>query len=764
MMKMPQSRIADAKTQRRVRVRLRGAVQGVGFRPFVYDLAARLRLAGYVRNDSAGVLLEAQGAGIDAFLEALTEQAPPLARVESIDVEELALGERRDFVILESSGGKTQTRIPPDAATCGACLDDLFNPNSRFYLYPFVACTHCGPRFTLTHRLPYDRAQTTMAPFIMCAACERDYRNPKDRRFHAEPVACPNCGPRYTHAPSEIAAALLAGKIVALKGVGGFHLMCDARNEAAVAELRRRKARDAKPFAAMVANTASLASFARASDAEIALLRAPAHPIVLLDSAQALAPSVAPGLNRIGVMLAYAPIHHLVFHASAGALASPFRRASAQELALVATSANIGGEPLVKDNDEAHRRLSSIADLIVTHDREIVMRVDDAVTAVVDGAPVFLRRARGFVPEPIDLGADGPTIVAAGGHLKATVTVTRGREAFVSQHIGDLSNAATARAYRETTQRLLDLLDVTPEAAACDLHPDYFSTRWAEEQGLPIHRAQHHAAHLAAIMGEHGVDAPALGVALDGHGLGADGGSWGGELMHFDGRDWRRLSHLAPLPAPGGDAAARDPWRMGVGALAALNRLDAAPRLFAQEPQAAQLAEMLWRGVAMPQTSSMGRLFDAAAALLGLRLRQDHEAQAAMELEALVRAPRFAPGAFRLDRGVLDFTPTLDTLAFGGVSPQEGAELLHGALIAGLAQWIGDAARTHNVTRVALGGGCFMSRILAQGLATALRAADLQPLLARRLPPNDGGLSFGQAVLARAALAARSTQAGVPCA
>jgi hydrogenase maturation protein HypF len=734
----------------RLRVRVRGAVQGVGFRPFVYDLATRMKLGGFVKNDSLGVVLEVQGGDVSAFLDALTGNPPPLARIEAIEVEELPAGPSGDFIILESTSGKSATRIVPDAALCDQCLDELFNPQSRFYLYPFITCTNCGPRFTLTRRLPYDRAQTSMAPFAMCADCARDYRDPRNRRFHAEPIACPACGPQLSHSPGVIAEAVRAGKIVAAKGVGGFHLLCDARNGAAVEELRRRKARDAKPFAVMVANAASVEKVARATPAELALLQGTTRPIVVMETKNAVAEAVAPHLGRIGVMLPYTPLHHLIFHAVAGAPQAQQWRETSQDFVMVATSANPGGDPLVKDNEEAQERLGAIADLIVTHDREILTRIDDSVMCVMGGAPAYLRRARGFAPEPIELSSDGPCVVAAGAHLKATVTVTRGREAFVSQHIGDLSSAATTRFYHETARLLLDLLDVSPELVACDLHPDYYSSRWAEAQDLPLIRVQHHFAHLAAVLAEHGVATPALGLALDGHGLGDAGQSWGGELMRLDGATWTRLGGLAPLPAPGGDKAAREPWRMGVGALAKLGRLDVAERLFGEEPRAIEMARMIGQGYVPAETSSMGRLFDAAAALLGLSLRQNYEAQAAMEMEALVSTPRVMEHGFHILGGALDFAPLLGALAEGRVTPREGAELFHGTIVEGCAKFVIEAAKEQRLDIIALGGGCLMNRFLAEGLLERLRAAGLQPLLARRLPPNDGGISFGQAAVASA--------------
>ncbi len=733
----------------RLRLRVRGAVQGVGFRPFAYGLATRLELGGFVRNGPDGVVVEIEGARAGEFVDSLRAAAPPLARIDAIEVERLIPLGAAGFAITASEHGPARTCIVPDTAVCEACLDDLFDPASRFYLYPFVTCTHCGPRFTLTHKLPYDRPQTAMAPFAMCAACAHDYSEPTNRRFHAEPIGCPTCGPQLSHPVEAIVAAIRTGQIVALKGIGGFHLMCDAQNERAVAELRRRKAREAKPFAVMVANLASLDRVVVSTQAERRLITAPTRPIVLMQSRDALAPSIAPQLRQIGVMLPYAPLHHLIFHVAAGKPAGSAARHAANHLVLVATSANPGGEPLVIGDEEAREKLTGIADLIVTHDRAIVSRADDSVMGIVDGAPAFLRRARGFVPEPIDLGSDGPNVLAVGAHLKATVTVTRGREAFVSPHIGSLDNAATVRAHAEAAHHLLDILDVVPEAVACDLHPDFHSTRFAERSGLPIVRVQHHAAHVAAIAAEHGVTGPVLGVALDGHGHGDDGGAWGGEIMIVDGSAWRRLGHLAPLALPGGDRAAREAWRMGVAALAALGRLDRAAGVFADVPAAVELARLLRAGLAVPMTTSAGRLFDAAAALLGVCLHQRYEAQAAAELEALVRAPRTLAGGYFVDGGVLDFRPLLAALSEPGLSPREGAELFHGTLAAGLAEWIVSIATAHGHTRIALGGGCFLNRVLTEDLCDRLRARGFDPLLARAVPPNDGGLSLGQALVAR---------------
>jgi hydrogenase maturation protein HypF len=732
----------------RLRLRLRGAVQGVGFRPFAYGLATRFSLSGFVRNDAQGVTVEVEGARAEDFVAALHSELPPLARLDAVEVETIAPRGDSAFEIAQTRQGAARTRIPADAATCESCLDDLFDPASRFHLYPFVNCTHCGPRYTLTRRLPYDRAQTSMARFPMCADCAADYADPANRRFHAEPIACPRCGPRLSHEPGEIVAALRDGKIVALKGIGGFHLLCDARNAEAVAALRARKNREAKPFAVMVANAASVGLFGKATPAEMALLQKPAHPIVLVESLGNLSDAVAPDMARLGLMLAYAPVHHLLFHAAGGAR-QIYDRESAQDFALVATSANSGGAPLITDNDEARDKLSSIADLIVTHDRDIVVRADDSVMQIVDGAPAFLRRARGFVPDPVDLGADGPSVMACGGHLKATLTLTRGREAFVCQHIGDLSDSETWRFYRESADHLVRLLGVKPEAFACDLHPDYLSTRFAEESGAPVLRFQHHAAHVAAIGAEHGVAGGLFGAALDGHGLGGDGGNWGGEALRLDGQGgFARAGHVAPLALPGGDRAAREPLRMGVAAFAALDRLDEAAGFFLGAPEAAHYAAIVARKA--PMTTSLGRLFDAASALLGFARRQDFEGQAAMRLEALVRAPRALENGFALRDGLVDFSPLLAHLIDARPDAREGAELLHGTLIEGLAAWLAGLARAGE--KIALGGGCLMNRVLAEGLAARLRERGFAPLLARKMPPNDGGLSLGQAALARAAL------------
>ena len=549
-----------------------------------------------------------------------------------------------------------------------------------------------------------------------------------------------------------IVAQLRAGGIVAVKGIGGYHLLCDASNERAVAELRHRKGRDARPFAVMAANAASAGRIGSFGANERSLLISSARPIVVVDKMQELASSVAPGLSRIGVMLPYAPVHHLLFHMAAGEPTDRASRETPQDFTLVATSANTSGEPLIVDDREARARLQGVADLIVGHDRAILARADDSVVTMIAGAPAFLRRARGFIPEPIELAQDGPDVLALGAHLKATVTVTRGREAFVSTHIGRLTDRATIAFHEETIARMLDMLDVRPEIVACDLHPDLITTRRAEATGLPLFRAQHHAAHIAAIAAEHRIEGQLLGAALDGYGYGDDGGSWGGELMLVDGGAWRRVGHLAPTPLPGGDHAARAPWRMGVAMLAQLGRGEEAPRRFPRQRMAADVARLA-ASAGVATTTSLGRMFDAAAAILGVRLEQSYEGQAAMELEAFCRKPRALPRGYAISGGVLDMSPLFAALLDAELLAKEGSDLFHGTLIEGLASWIAGAAYQLGQTRVALGGGCLLNAPLANGLCRRLRELGIAPLLARRIPSNDGGLSLGQAFLARAASA-----------
>jgi hydrogenase maturation protein HypF len=751
----------------RRRIRVRGAVQGVGFRPFVYRLAQELALAGWVRNDAEGVEIDLQGAAraVESLLARLEREAPALARISSVVTEAAEPDSRADaFAIRDSRGGQVRTSVVPDAAVCADCLAELFDPQDRRYRYAFINCTHCGPRYTITRALPYDRPQTTMARFSQCPACRAEYGDPAHRRFHAQPNACPECGPRlaltdaagrHLDETDPVAGALgrlRDGQIVAIKGIGGFHLACDARNAASVARLRARKQREEKPFAVMVASVASVMQFAVVSDPERALLEGPERPVVLVDKSpdcDALLAGVAPGIGALGAMLPYAPLHFLLFHEAAGRPAGCAWLAQRHALALVMTSANPGGEPIVRDDAEAYTRLAGIADAFLLHDREIVTRCDDSVVR----AGTFVRRARGFTPRRIALPASGPSVLATGGYLKNAVCLTRGDEAYLSQHVGDLDNAATCRALEDTVARLRDLLEIEPEIVAHDLHPDFFSTRfgaeYAQTRSLPCIGVQHHHAHIAAVAAEHGLTGPVLGIALDGIGLGSDGGMWGGELLVVDGAVWTRAGHLGALAAPGGDRAAREPWRMAASALHALGRSDEIAQRFPQRNGSA-IRTLLERGVGCPATTSAGRWFDAAAGLLGVREVASFEGQAAMLLEGLAaRHGSVAPlqGGFVIRAGVLDLLPLIEAVA-DARDPAQAAAIFHATLAEGLAQWALAAAHAHGIRTVALGGGCFVNRILSGSLRARLRELELQPFAARFAPPNDGGIALGQAWVA----------------
>jgi hydrogenase maturation protein HypF len=752
----------------RRRLRVRGQVQGVGFRPFVYRIATECRLAGWVRNDSSGVEIEIEGpaASLSSFEVRLASEAPRLAHIVSLETGDLpAVGDVEPFRILASGGGTGGAHVTPDTAVCPDCLAELFDPGDRRWRYPFINCTHCGPRYTITRALPYDRPNTSMAVFPMCAACLAEYGNPLHRRFHAQPNACADCGPSLAllgangrpldcRDPLAGTLALLRdGAILAIKGLGGFHLVCDAANANAVATLRERKNREEKPFALMVANVASAARHARIDAAQRRALESPERPIVLLerrDPAADQPAGVAPGLAMLGVMLPYAPLHYLLFHESAGRAGGLDWLDAPVDLTLVCTSANPGGEPLVIDNDEALRRLGGIADAFLMHDRDILVRCDDSLAQVRGGALRFIRRARGQTPRAIGLARSGPPVLALGAYLKNTVCVTRGDEAFVSQHIGDLDNRPTCRALEETAMHLLDVLDIQPAAVSCDLHPDFESTRLAErlaaERGLPLLRVQHHHAHVAAVMAEHRLARPVLGLALDGVGLGPDGSAWGGELLRVGPGGFERLGHLAPIALPGGDRAAREPWRVAAAALHAMGRGEEIARRFGN-PAAPAVRQMLERDVRCPGTSSAGRWFDAAAGLLGLKEVMGYEGQAAMLLEGLAAAHGSVdplPDVRLSDDLVLDLLPLLGRLADTN-DARLGAALFHSTLAWGLAEWVAAAAARTGIEDVVLSGGCFMNRVMAIDLGQRLAAAGLVVHEACELPPNDGGIAAGQA-------------------
>ncbi len=769
----------DARADRSVpllerrRVRVRGVVQGVGFRPFVFRLAQELDLAGWVRNDAEGVEMEVQGlpGNISALLVRMVKEAPRLARVDHVEANGRAPDPAdRGFTIRPSRGGAVTTAIGVDTSVCGACLAELFDPADRRWRYPFINCTHCGPRYTITHSLPYDRANTSMAGFVQCEDCQDEYEAPTHRRFHAEPNACPACGPSLslwqmngvrvaTRDPvADALLAILSGRIVAIKGLGGYNLVCDARNPEAVETLRARKRRGDKPFAVMVLNTHSARTFAKFDTAEETLLSGPERPIVLLDkrpAADLTLWGVAPALGQIGLMLPNTPLHYLLFHDEAGRPAGTDWLDAPHPLALVMTSANPGGEPLVIGNDEAMTRLTGQADFVLMHDRDILVRADDSVMRIIDRAPATLRRGRGYTPQAIHLGRKGPAVLATGGYLKNTVCLTRGDEAFLSQHVGDLDNAATCAAMDAAIEHLSTVLDCHPEWIACDLHPDFHATRvahaLARERDLPLIEVQHHHAHIAAVLAEHRVDAPVIGVALDGVGLGADGDAWGGELLRVDGAHCERLGHLRPLRLPGGDRAAREPWRMAASALFDVGHGDLIAARFAHLRGADRLADVLEKGTRCPPTSSMGRWFDAVAGLLGVCDVMHYEGEAAMRLEAL--AAGYGPvlplhHGWRIDDDrQLDLLPLFASLV-DETNAARGAAQFHATLIAALEQWVSAAARAQGIDTVALGGGCFLNARITEGLARRLGGRGFNVLRAQQAPTSDGGLSLGQAWVA----------------
>ncbi len=762
----------------RAQIRVSGQVQGVGFRPFVYRLAHELGLAGWVRNDSEGVEIEVEGERqqVLRLIERLKSDAPTLARIESVTHDlTLAVSGMRGFAIKDSKSGKVQTGIAPDMAICPECLAELFDPADRRYRHPFINCIHCGPRYTLTARLPYDRANTSMAKFRQCPECQREYDSPETRRFHAQPNACPACGPTLRlydanwqtlateYAIASVAELIHDGKIVAIKGIGGFHLVCDARNAAAVERLRSGKQREEKPFAVMVLNTASARHYARFREQDTALLETGERPIVLLRKSVACdqeLPGIAPGLASVGLMLPYTPVHYLLFHELLGNPEGTDWLNRATPLALVMTSANPGGEPLVKDDAEARAALVGLADAFLTHDRDILHRCDDSVMKWQGSAPAFVRRARGYTPRRLVLPSSGPSVLACGAWLKNTVCLTRGNEAFVSQHIGDLDHPGARAMLEETVAYLSDILDVQPQAVAHDLHPDFYSTTFAQEyaaqRGLPTFAVQHHHAHIAAICAEHRVGGPVLGLALDGVGLGSDGSAWGGELLRVDGLACERLGHLAPLTMPGGDRAAREPWRMAAAVLFDMQRGDEIARRYTKQAGAATVHDMLQRKLNCTATSSMGRLFDAAAGLLGVSEVQGYEGQAAMLLEALAeahgRVAALPLGYIHTAQDDLDFRPLLANLA-DCKDPGFGAALFHATVAEGLCGWVQRAAGRAGIGTVALGGGCFLNGYLSSALNETLTAAGLQVLSAQQLPPNDGAIALGQAHLALLQLA-----------
>lgn len=750
----------------RRRIHVAGLVQGVGFRPYVYRLATERHLAGQISNTSSGVVIEVEGgaAVVDDFLSSLPAQAPPLALVTDIRVVEIRGTGERDFCILPSDpSASVRTLISPDIATCDDCLRELFDPADCRHLYPFINCTNCGPRFSIVRGIPYDRPQTSMSVFPMCPRCLAEYKDPCNRRFHAQPNACWHCGPQLEFCDSqgqrlsvedpiaEAAARLGAGDIVAVKGLGGFHLAADATNSEAVARLRERKHRIEKPFAVMVSDLETVSRFCMLGAEERELLCLPQRPIVLLPRINpcTLADSVAPSNQYLGIFLPYTPIHHLLFKAS-------------ELKALVMTSGNLSEEPIAIGNSEAVARLGDIADWFLLHNREILLRCDDSVLRSFGGRTRQVRRSRGFVPVPIFLKRELPPTLAVGGELKNTICLLRGREAFLSQHIGDLENVEAYKFFQEAVDHLQRILEIRPGIVACDLHPDYFATRWARKQpGIQAVGVQHHHAHIASCMAENHLEGRVIGFALDGTGYGTDGCIWGGEVMLADYLDFERAAHLAYVPLPGGAAAIREPWRMAVSHLWASfgpDLLKLPIPLFRQIPKTKVLTvlQMMERQVNSPLTSSCGRLFDAVAALINIRLEVNYEAQAAVELEIYRdQAAAGQPYPFGLSEAgdllQIDSRPLFRAIVedlLRDATAGEVSQRFHDGLVEVLAAIARILRKRTSLNTVCLSGGTFQNAYLANHLEHELQNDRFEVYAHSQVPAGDGGISLGQAVVA----------------
>ena len=752
-----------------------GGVQGVGFRPFVYKAALQAGVTGRVLNTPDGVLIEVQGSPgqLAVFEERFNATLPPLARIVTWDRDVAEpLPDEEAFRIVKSEGGAGhQVLISPDVATCDDCVADLRDPAGRRHRYAFTNCTNCGPRYTITRSIPYDRATTSMACFPLCPECREEYENPLDRRFHAQPNACPVCGPRLWLTDREgqtmaegddairrIADLLLAGRIAAMKGLGGFHLVCDARNGQAVAELRARKNRKDKPLAVMVRDLEAARACCDLDDAEAALLTGRERPIVLARARQdnGLAPGLSPDTNFLGLMLPYTPLHHVLFDELTRGALPP---------AMVMTSGNLSSEPICLGNREALRRLGGIADIFLLHDRDILIRCDDSVVRAVHGRTQFIRRARGYTPAPVDLAQDGPTVLGVGPLLKNTLCLTKGRQAFVSQHIGDLENLEAFGFFREIGAHLADILQVQPVAVVHDLHPDFLSTDFARESGLPCLALQHHYAHIHSVLAENRHEGPAIGLALDGTGLGDDGTIWGGEGLFVDTRELRhrRLARFSQVMLPGGDAAAREPWRLARAFLHAMGvtEPDARPWPWLAEHAGADkvVAQMLDRRLNSPLSSSCGRLFDAVAAMLGVCDRISYEGQAAIRLEAI--QDKSEKDGYTCHIIEHDDLVELDTIGLfaqvhaqwqAGESAARISRRFHLGLMDGLNRLCVMLAGQCGCTTVALSGGVMQNLTLARRLPGLLEGNGFKVLTHQALPPNDACISLGQAAYGRLTL------------
>ncbi|MFQ5706352.1 MAG: carbamoyltransferase HypF [bacterium] len=753
----------------RNRIRLNGIVQGVGFRPFVYRLARECGLSGFVNNNSDGVLIEVEGAPerLSAFRQRLQVEAPPLARIVEMRFEEIKPQGQDGFTIRTSQRDSTpSTLISPDISICSDCLRELFDPTERRYRYPFINCTNCGPRYTIVRGIPYDRPLTSMSIFPMCPECSREYDDPTNRRFHAQPNACPECGPQVSlydtdgqvvstsDALAETIRLLHAGRIVAIRGLGGFHLAVNALNDAAVRELRRRKGRAEKPFAMMAPDLRSIEKFCQVSANEAGVLQSSRRPIVLLQAhpGNGIAPTVAPNNSYLGFMLPYTPLHHLI-------LRDHFD-------ALVMTSGNHSEEPIAIGNREALERLTPLADYLLLHDREILQRCDDSIVRVTCGAARLIRRSRGFVPEPVFLSfSTRRRILACGAELKNTIALSRKNTVFLSQHIGDLDNPAALDFFENSVAHLQKILEITPEVIAYDLHPEYLSTKWAlRQQGAGKIAVQHHHAHLASVLAENGVAEPTIGVILDGTGYGTDGTIWGGEVLVGDTHSFERFAWLAPVALPGGAAAIRQPWRMALSHLSAaygaeLLELQLPFMQYLSLEQMSIILQMIERKVNTPLTSSCGRLFDAIAAILNIRTEITYEAQAAVELEMTVDESEqecyheAIPSA--QVRGPLPVVPMIRAVVDDvrqGVANSRIAARFHQTVAQLFLQAAVSARNVTTINRVGLSGGVFQNVYFFNDLLRRLQAAGFEVLTHRQVPTNDGGLALGQLMIADSSL------------
>lgn len=750
----------------RRRIEVSGIVQGVGFRPYVFRLATEHSLAGSIRNTSAGVTIELEGpaSAVEEFLARLPKEAPPLSRITAIEVHDLPCGREKGFAILESGREETaRTLISPDVAICGDCLRELLDPSNRRYLYPFINCTNCGPRFTIVRNIPYDRPFTSMAAFRMCAECQAEYDDPGNRRFHAQPNACWNCGPKLElwdrdgkivpneNAIAKAVALIREGKIVAIKGLGGFHLAADATNAAAVELLRTRKHRIEKPFAVMVPDVTTAEELCVVNDVDRGALEGAARPIVLLRRKResGIAEQVAPRNRDLGLFLPYAPLHHLIFTTGG------FR-------ALVMTSANLGEEPIAIDNQEAVERLHDLADFLLVHNRDILWRCDDSVVLPAAGRTRQMRRSRGYVPVPVFLGEDVPPILAVGGELKNTVCLAKGRHAFLSQHIGDLENLEAYRFFEDVIGHLERILEIEPHIIAHDLHPDYLSTKWAlAQKGLAIVGVQHHHAHIASCMAENHLEGRVMGFSLDGTGYGTDGHIWGGEVLVADYIHFERAAHFNYVAMPGGAKAIQEPWRMAIAYLAHHfgSEFVKLPVPFVRDLNKRDvdtILQMIERRVNSPLTSSCGRLFDAVAALIGLRARVNYEGQAAIELEAAIRDSEDAR-AYPLDlkdaggKWIIETRPLFDELLRDLEAEVPACTIsrrFHNGMVETFARLAKALNEQYGLDRVCFSGGTFQNLFLFENLKARLESLGLRVFTHSEVPSGDGGLSLGQVLVA----------------